>query len=294
MVDFRFLIKPQNPTLYDNFYFSQQQYNQLFDMILVDDDPHPNVQLPDKIEFNYTQKQLIESFLISRQLWRDGIMEPGFVEILKSLCHSCHLSTEEKALYKKVRAKFKHLCYAYRAFDERHRRPYWLGKMTGILGKLQDGFKNQKLWIAQPRAFLLYHIWNEQGLWLLKREVDYFFPCNLTSFVTFLKNKVAVIDHELGNRAMVTSHQFHDLRKSISMMAATYGTLDVLFPSEYHHQVFQYLATINGLMGNYHDQLVEKKMNKTQNYYFDQFVIPDEIMMRLKILTERFSQATIS
>lgn len=290
MVDFNLLIKPRQTTLLDGYHFSKQQCDQLYDMILVDDDIHLDVELPKKLEFSYTQKQLMEGFYISRQVWCEGIMEPGFIEILRSLCYSCHLSKEERALYKKVRAKFKHLCYAYRAFDERHQRPYWLGKMTGILGKLQDGFKNQKTWIVRPRAFLLYHLWHDHGLWLLKREVDFFFPSNLRGFVSFLQKKTMIIAQELTTHRTVTAYQFHSLRKNISTIAATYGTLDVLFPSQYHHQLFQYLATINGLMGDYHDLLVEKKLNKTQSYYFDKFMLPERISTRLNRFIDHFSQ----
>lgn len=287
-MDFNFFTKPQNTVQFEGYHFSRLQCDQLYEMILVDDEIHPNVLLPDQFIFNYTQDQLIEGFMISRQLWLEGIMEPAFMNILHSLRFSCDLSDEEKAIYKKVRAKFKHLCYAYRAFDERHRRPYWLGKMTGLLGKLQDGFKNKKPLIVVPRATLLDYLWHEKGLFFLKQEVNCFFPSNLSSFIQSFRKKLEIIKNEIDTRSTITSHEFHNLRKTISMIAATYGTFDVLFPSDNHHKIFQYLSTINGLMGNFHDELIEKKLNNTQNYYFDQFAMPEEIKTRLTIFTDRF------
>ncbi|MBI0083777.1 hypothetical protein H3T52_08675 [Commensalibacter sp. M0402] len=287
-MNFKFFTKPQNIIQFEGFHFSRFQCDQLYEMILVDDEIHLNVSLPDKLVFDYTQDQLIDGFMISRQLWVEGVMEPAFMNILHSLRYSCHLSKENKAVYKKVRAKFKHLCYAYRAFDERHCRPYWLGKMTGLLGKLQDGFKNRKSFIVKPRAVFLDYIWHEKGLYLLKREVNCFFPCNLKSFVKYFRKRLEIIKKELETHVTITAHEFHNMRKTISMIAATYGTFDVLFPSDYHHQTFQYLSTINGMMGDYHDELVEKKLNKIQNYYFDRFMIPEEIKNRLNTFAGRF------
>lgn len=257
-----FIKSKSNIAQFGKYHFSDQECDQLFEMILVDDEIHLTSTLPDQFVFDYTQDQLIKGFMISRQIWYNIVMNYQFIKILHSLRYSCDLTKDEKAVYKKVRAKFKHLCYAYRAFDKRHRRPYWLGKITGVLGKLQDGFKNKKIWIVKPRAFILDHIWNNHGLFLLEQEANCFFPCDLVSFVRSFHNKLEMIKYKIGRQETITAHEFHSLRKTISMISATYGTFDVLFPSAYHHQIFQYLSTINGLMGDYHDELVEKKLNK--------------------------------
>lgn len=273
---------------FERFHYSENQCQQLYDMICVDDEVNLQSVLPAKIDFNYTQKQLIESFMISRQLWLEGITEKRFSGIVNQLCSSCHISEEDKVIYKMVRAKFKHLCYAYRGFDARHKRPFLLGNITGLLGIIQDGFKHKKANIVIPNALLLKALWNKKGHSLLQKEVYRFFPCDVASFISAVDKRVTFIQNETRQNPTVTAHQFHTLRKQMSMLSAVYGTFDVLFPSPYHHQTFQYLATINGLMGNYHDILIEKKINKTQNYFFNHFTIPAEISSRLANFIKHF------
>ncbi|MDI2112524.1 hypothetical protein [Commensalibacter nepenthis] len=273
---------------FERFHFSEQQCNQLYDMICVDDEINLDVTLPHEITFRYTQKQFIESFIISRQLWLEGIVDQQFPKIIRSLCISSKITEENKVIYKMVRAKFKHLCYAYRGFDARHKRPFLLGNITGLLGLIQDGFKNHKSSIVLPNALLLNSLWNEQGLSLLKREAYRYFPCDLNDFTSALYKRVAFIQEQVQNSSTLSAHEFHTLRKQMSMFSALYGTFDVLYPSAYHHQVFQYLATINGLMGDYHDILIEKKLNKTQNYFFDRFTLPEAISTRLAVFINHF------
>lgn len=274
-----------------SFHFSEAQCDQLYDMIMVDDEIHLEVNLPDVLEFDYTSSQLVESFQICHQLWSEGLEEAGFVEILRSLCRFQTLSVEEKALYKKVRAKFKHLCYAYQAFDRRHQKPYWLDRATGFLGKLQDGFKNHKEWIVRPRASFLKMVWNAWGFAFLEQKAADFQPCDLDSFVQNFQKRIAIIKRQIHSGPTLSSYQFHSLRKHVSLFAATFGTFDVLYPSVPHHQLFQYIATINGLMGDFHDQLIERKLNGQQNYYFDHFTMPDVILERLKNLITHFENA---
>lgn len=273
---------------FERFHFSERQCQQLYEMICVDDEINLQNTFPDIIGFNYTQKQLIESFIISRQLWLEGITDKRFPQIIKQLCTSCHITEEDKVIYKMVRAKFKHLCYAFQGFDTRHKRPLLLGRSTALLGIIQDGFKNTKTNIVIPNALLLNMLWNETGLKLLKKEVYRFFPCDVENFSQAVHKRVAFIKKEIETNKNFTAHQFHFLRKQVSMLSAIYGTLDVLFPSNYHHKTFQYIATINGLMGNYHDLLIEQKLNKTQNYFFDRFVLPEEISERLAVLVKYY------
>ncbi|EHD13102.1 hypothetical protein CIN_18390 [Commensalibacter intestini A911] len=273
---------------FERFQFSQQQCDQLYDMICVDDEINLDITLPSTIDFQYTQQQLIESFMICRKVWLDGILDQRFSKIIRSLCTTSIISEEDKVIYKMMRAKFKHLCYAYRGFDARHKRPFLLGNITGLLGMIQDGFKNHKSSIVIPNAILLNALWNEQGLSLLKREVYRFFPCDLDDFKSAIHKRAIFIQKEIHKNQTLSAHQFHILRKQMSMFSALYGTFDVLYPSSYHHQTFQYLATINGLMGDYHDVLIEKKINRTQNYFFDQFSLPKEISQRLNIFIKAF------
>lgn len=285
-------LEAQQAVDFDRYTFSKQQCDDLYEMILVDDDIHLEAHFPEKIHFDYTQTQLIQSFLICRQVWVEGILDTHFPKIIDQLCSSYQITSEEKAIYKMVRAKFKHLCYAYRVFDDRHKASLSLTIATALLGELQDGFKNEKMSIVRSRAYVLKFFWKDsRGLALLRRDVQRFFPCSLESFTSNLQKRIKFIHKQLDLHSAISASEFHSIRKQISMFAALYGTFDVLFPSPYHHQIFQAIATINGLMGSYHDELIEKKLNKTQNYFFDRFAMPDEILYRLQIFTEQFVKA---
>jgi hypothetical protein len=78
------------------------------------------------------------------------------------------------------------------------------------------------------------------------------------------------------------------MRKVISRQVAMYDNFKTLYPSAYHQSISQCVSTLNGLMGSLHDELIAKKFNKTQDYYKDVFVMPEEIRLRLKEYTEKY------
>jgi hypothetical protein len=82
----------------------------------------------------------------------------------------------------------------------------------------------------------------------------------------------------------VTAHEFHEARKVISRFRGCYGTLLVAFPSPEHDQIAAFIATINGLMGNFHDVLIERKIRGELDYKKDRFTLQDDIRKRLEML----------
>ena len=55
-------------------------------------------------------------------------------------------------------------------------------------------------------------------------------------------------------------------------------------PTDNHIQIAAYIATINGMMGNFHDVLMSQKLNGMIDYHRDRFAVPDEIRQRLQKL----------
>jgi hypothetical protein len=86
----------------------------------------------------------------------------------------------------------------------------------------------------------------------------------------------------------ITSHEFHEMRKVISRQVAMYDNFKTLYPSAYHKSISQCVSTLNGLMGSLHDELIAKKFDKTQHYYKDKFIMPDEIRVRLEQLISKY------
>ena len=118
-------------------------------------------------------------------------------------------------------------------------------------------------------------------------EIQQFQPSSVERFRKYVLDEMHFIRMNLA-KGPVTSHEFHEMRKVISRQVAMYDNFKTLYPSAYHHRISQYISTLNGLMGSLHDELIAKKFDKTQHYYKDKFVIPDEIRLRLEELTNKY------
>lgn len=268
--------------------FSTEQCDALFAAVLVHDDIYPDATLPDQIHMDYTQDQLKQCYLICRQLWKQGVDRLLLSKLIATLMWSRSFSQKDKVTYHNIRAKIKHLRFAFVACDERHRYPKKFHAMTAVMGSLQDAFKNHRRltmigFASLVRLFLspvIYH--------LIENEIDDLNPSTTSSFRDYILDEINFIRKHL-DKANLTSKEFHEVRKVISRQVALYDNLKTLFPSDYHTRISQYLSTINGLMGSMHDKLITEKFNKTQDYYKDTFELPAEIRERLTNLTLRYS-----
>lgn len=271
----------------DEPHFSAEQCDALFAAVLVHDDIYPDAKLPDAIHLDYSQEQLTQCYRICRQLWKDGVDRKDLIEIIKKIYRHHTLSTEDQLSFKYLRAKIKHLRFAYAAFDERHRYPRMFHWMTAIMGNLQDAFKNKQYANLKRIAILVLFFLARFPYFLINKEIDKFQPSTNESFHQYVLDEISFIRLNLAKKA-ITSKEFHEVRKVISRLVALYDNLKILYPSPYHVSISQYLSTINGLMGSMHDELIIKKFKKTQDYYADAFEMPVEIRQRLVALTERY------
>jgi len=271
----------------DEPHFSAEQCDALFAAVLVHDDIYPDAKLPDTIHLDYSQEQLTQCYRICRQLWKKSVDRKDLIEIIKKIYRHHALSTEDQLSFKYLRAKIKHLRFAYAAFDERHRYPRMFHWMTAIMGSLQDAFKNKQYASVNRIAILVRFFLARFPYFLINKEIDKFQPSTNESFHQYVLDEISFIRLNLAKKA-ITSKEFHEVRKVISRLVALYDNLKILYPSPYHVSISQYLSTINGLMGSMHDELIIKKFKKTQNYYADAFEMPVEIRQRLVALTERY------
>lgn len=280
---------PQYTSPLDAPLFTQAQCNTLFAAVLVHDDIYPNATLPDKIHLDYTQDELKQCYRICRQMWKQGVDRAELSKHIAKLMWNRPFSEEDKLKYHNIRAKIKHLRFAYVACDERHRYPKKFHAMTAIMGSLQDAFKNHQRftiigWAVVVRLCLSPLIYR-----FIEQEMDDFQPSTPESYRQYILGEIDFIRQHLAKDA-VTSKEFHEIRKVISRQVALYDNLKTLYPSDYHTSISQYISTINGLMGSVHDTLITEKFNKTQDYYKDTFQIPVEIRQRLTCLTQKYPQ----
>ncbi len=267
----------------DEFRFSPTQCDALFTAVLAHDDIDLEARLPDAIEFDYTPDQLDQCYGICKQMWKEGADRNLLLEIVGKICRDHFLSQEDQLAFKYVRAKIKHLRFAYVVCDERHRYPRMFHWMTAQMGDLQDAFKNGQYDHANHIAILVRVFLSRFSYYLINREIDNFQPSTTETFRHYIRGEIAFIRLNLAKEA-VTSKEFHQIRKVISRMVAFYDNLKILFPSPAHHSISRYLSTINGLMGGMHDELIARKFQKTHDYHADAFAVPEKIRQRLATL----------
>lgn len=270
--------------------FSAAQCDALFAAVLAHDDIRLDAGLPDAIHLDYSPDQLTQCYRICRQIWKEGVDRKALIEIIEKIYRHRSLSPEDQLSFKHVRAKIKHLRFAYVVCDERHRYPRMFHWMTAIMGNLQDAFKNEQHANVKRIAILVHFFLARFPYSLINKEIDKFQPTTTETFRQYVLGEISFIRLNLAKKA-ITSKEFHEIRKAISRLVALYDNLNTLYPSSDHHSISRYLSTINGLMGNLHDELIIKKFKKTQDYYADAFEIPVEIRLRLLALTERYGEA---
>ncbi len=268
--------------------FSALQCDQLFSAVLVHDELYPDAILPASIHLDYTSEQLNECFQICQQLWREGPNRQNLSQMIEKIYVQGELNAEDQYAYYCMRAKIKHLRFAFVMFDNRHRYPKIFHWMTAVMGHLQDVLKNAQHSSVKFAALLVKLFLSKPFYAMAAKEIKQFQPSSVESFRQYVLNEINFIRSNLA-KGPITSHEFHEMRKVISRQVAMYDNLKTLYPSAYHQSISKCLSTLNGLMGGLHDELITKKFDKTQHYYKDKFLMPDEIRRRLIELTSKYN-----
>lgn len=270
--------------------FSNELCDALFSAVLVHDDIHPDSTLPDAIHFDYTQTQFEQCYRICLQIWRQGTSREALLQIRRKVQTNRALTAQEQLDFKYMRAKFKHLRFAYMTLDRRHQYPKLFHYLTGEMGNLQDALKNQQYDALGRPLFTLKLFLSRPSYALMTSKLQHFQVSDRSNFKAYIQKEIAFVHAHLATTD-VTSKAFHETRKVISRLVALYDNLKILFPSDYHEQVSRFLSTLNGLMGGMHDQLIVQKFKDEKHYYSAPIEIPLEIKKRLTELIEKFGTA---
>ena len=290
-MNFRFFSRAKKNATYPML-FSIKQCDALFAALLIDDEVRMEVDLPDAIQFNYTPAQLTRCYQLSYQLWQQGVIRAKLCEMIVKIYKQGSLNADDQFTYYCMRAKIKHLRFAYVSYDERHRYPILFQWMTGVMGNLQDAVKNGHKFTIAIAALIARLFLSKFCYAIIIKELNHFKPTTAERFQSFIQDEINFI-HKHLKKNKVTGKEFHEIRKVISRLVAFYDCIYILYPSDYHHGVLLYLSTINGLMGSKHDELIASKFNKTQNYYKDTFVIPHEIYNRLMAFIDFYKRSQL-
>ena len=269
--------------------FSVEQCDALFAAILVHDDIDLAAELPDTIHLEYSQHQFTQCYRICLQLWQEGVDRKLLGRIaVKFYSHDC-LDPEGQLAFKNMRAKFKHLRFAYTTFDASHCYPHEFHRIIVKMGNIQDAFKHDRPSDRRRSAIFLRLLSINFVYAFSTRKIRLFRPTSTNEFRNYVNNEIHFLRLNLDEEK-VTGRVFHEMRKVISRQVALYDNLKVLYPSPYHQSISRYLNTINGLMGSMHDELLAKHFDETQDYEFYTFKIPTEIRELLTALTEKYKK----
>ncbi|AEI37925.1 hypothetical protein [Zymomonas mobilis] len=264
--------------------FTDLQLDRVFNNILLDDVPHMEAACPQETRPALRPEDSEDCYRLCWQLLEKGAHIASFRRLVgRIIARGGTDDPDERLDFKYVRAKFKHIRFACANLDERHRYPWSVNLATSLMGHMQDAFKNHQKTKTVLWGSLLWLVLLPPFYKIVQYQLSEFRPATKTSLLEYFRKQNGKIRAAL-NRQKVTGHQFHDIRKIISRRIAFNDTLRVIHPAEWNDQMSLYLATINGLMGDMHDVLVEKKIKGEQDYDKDTFPLPDNILTRLATL----------
>lgn len=267
--------------------FSKALCDQLFQAVLVHDDLHLDAVLPTEIHLDYSVEQFERCYQICWQVWSEGTSRTALSKLLEKITRQRILDAQDQLAFKYMRAKFKHLRFAFVTLDHSHQYPHLLHFLTGEMGKLQDALKNQQDAALKRALWTVKFFLRKLPYALMTRRLNQFQPTSVAHFQNYVNSEINFVRTHLA-QGKITSKVFHEMRKVISRQVALYDNLKTLYPSTYHDAISRYLSTLNGLMGCMHDGLIIDKFNNNQNYYNSVIEIPADIRLRLNALTAKY------
>lgn len=268
-------------------HFSQKTLDVLFDAILENDIADTNVVLPTVIPANFSEDQVTQCFNLCQQLWLEGIEPRQLVQLANIILWKKDLSPSDKVAFKHIRAKYKHMGFAFILYTPAHKRPFLYEATSTIMGEVQDAFRNglkrKILFLGAVMRCLVSSPLQRIRKYLVEHaKLD-----TTQAFNQMLKAEIGKIPAYL-NEPSITPAQFHNLRKIISRHVSFFDTLRTLYPSEDHHKMSRFLSAINGLMGRMHDDLISQSVSGQLDYHKGQIVVPETIRRLLTQLAQAY------
>lgn len=253
----------------------------LFDGILANDDITPDAALPERIPFEFSDMDFARCFDLCREVWADGMDRSALYELAVRMAHARAIPEDDKRPLSDVRARYKHLRFAFAVFGALDRYPAAFNILTNAMGHLQDAATNDKPGRIAANARLMQFMTSAPLFALVQRNVDGFRPAGIDAFRAYRIRQTGTLTDYLA-MDKVTPHQFHNSRKVISRFRAYFNTLQCLYDDPGIGDTATCLATLNGMMGNYHDELIARKLDGTMNYFRDRIDFPPDIRRRLE------------
>lgn len=263
--------------------FAPEVMDALMAAIDVNDAIDPAAPLPATVCLDYPTEQFVEGFRLSRQLWAEGFDRDALIAVGTRLWRGETLDDEARHAFKQVRARLKHLRFAFFLYSAAHRSPTTLSLLTLVMGELQDSMRVGNLRTARTQAARLRWLLARPVWPLVARDFNRFVRSDTPGFRRFTLSQIAALRPVLAT-PRIGAHAFHSARKIVSRQVSFHDDMRTLHPSIEHRAMARWLATLNGLMGQIHDELVGRNAAGTFDYARDTFLLDQEIATRIAAL----------
>lgn len=268
--------------------FSPEVIERLFIAVEEDDVVDEHASLPPIVGLQCSQKVIRNNYALCLQFWEDGVTRKDLLRLILNQLRNGELSEKEKKQYKYIRARYKHLRFAQQLYRKKHQSGFLFSKMTVFLGRFQDGFRNKQKDIITfyGKVLRVYHlnalVWMFVHYSLRHIQLD-----TADSFIHYCQGQMKTLQ-KLISKPLLTGREFHDARKIISQLVSYYDTLRAIDPDNQEAlQISRFLAAINGLMGDRHDEMVADDMENLKSYDAPS-VLDSDIRARLELLLSRY------
>jgi hypothetical protein len=266
--------------------FPAETLRRLFDAVDVDDIVDAHVALPDPIVLACPDETIRQCYALCLQFWEDGFTREDALRLVEKLLRNEGLSADERLEFKYIRARYKHLRFAQRLYSERHRSDRLFDLTTRVLGKLQDAFRSGRRSGIVRSGFQLRVLLSKPVWSMVKRSMENTRLTSEAGLIAFQKAEIQDLKKAV-TRTHFAGHQFHAVRKIVSMQVSFYDTLRTLGPNEHAFKMSRFLAAINGLMGSRHDEMVAEALSGRRNYETPA-PLANEIRSRIETLIARY------
>ncbi|MDF3829296.1 MULTISPECIES: hypothetical protein [unclassified Pseudocitrobacter] len=267
--------------------FAPEVTQRLFTAVEEDDYVDAQVSLPPVIDLHCTPEIIQGNYALCLQFWEDGVKRRDLLQLTLKQAAGRELSEQERMQYKYMRARFKHLRFAQRLYLQRHYAGFIFGKTTVFLGRFQDGFRNQKKDAIAFYGRLLRFYLSAPAWAMLRYCLRHSRLASVDDFIAYRQGQIRLLK-ALVEKPLLTGREFHDVRKIISQQVSYYDTLRSIDPENREaRQVSRFLAAINGLMGDKHDEMVADDM-ENRLAYETPVALDEDIRQRLALLLARF------
>ena len=268
-------------------YFPLEVIERLF--IAVDDNDviDTQVSLPPTITLRCSPEIIHANYALCLRFWLDGVNRKELLRLTLKQAKGKILTDDERKKYKYMRARYKHLRFAQRLYLKKHKAGFLFGKTTVFLGRFQDGFRNGKKNIVSYygnllRVYLSSPVWSLVNYSLRHSQLE-----SVSGFIAYRQKQMHTLK-EIIAKPRLTGREFHDVRKIISQQVSYYDTLRSLDPENKEAlQISPFLASITGLMGYKHEDMVADDMENRQSYDAP-VALDSDIRQRLELLISRF------